>query len=264
MKPEEVKLLQNVAGAARELPQGAIDELCDALESLPDDASPAHRAAVPGIIPSQGARARASRLVAAWGAASHVSPANLAWGLRAASVVDDHHRRGQSVELVWTGPVPDGTVLRRTDQVLLDLVRSARHEIYLVTFAAYKIPVLNEAMLAAAQRGVEINLIFESQETGKTAFAAIKAVGGELEALSNIYTWPLDKRPKDAAGRHGSLHAKCAVSDGTDLLISSANLTEYALNMNMELGILGRGGSLPGRVVRHLQQLVDEETLMPV
>jgi phosphatidylserine/phosphatidylglycerophosphate/cardiolipin synthase-like enzyme len=249
VKPEEVELLQRAAEAARELPRGATEELCEALDSLPNDATPGQRAALPGVILSRGARARASRLVTAWGAAPHVSPASLAWGLRAASVVDDHHRREQSIELVWTGPALEGTLLRRTDQVLLDLIHTARRTLYVVTFAAYKIPVLNEAMLAAAQRGVEINLIFESQEVGKTAFAAVKAIGEKLEVLSNIYTWPPDKRPKDAAGRHGSLHAKCAVSDATNLLISSANLTEYALNLNMELGILVRGGSLPGRVV---------------
>ena len=69
----------------------------------------------------------------------------------------------------------------------------------LVTFAAYKVPVLNEAMLAAARRGVEISLIFESPDIGKTAFAAIEAVGEELETLSNIYVWPFDRRPRDAA-----------------------------------------------------------------
>ena len=53
-------------------------------------------------------------------------------------------------------------------------------------------------------------------QPGKTAFATIEAMGEGLEALSSVYVWPLDKRPKDAAGRHGSLHAKCAVADGAD------------------------------------------------
>ena len=68
-------------------------------------------------------------------------------------------------------------------------------------------------MLAAAWRGIEISLIFDSPGAGKTAFTVVKAVGEELEALSNIYIWPFDKRPGDAAGRYGSLHAKCAVVD---------------------------------------------------
>ena len=47
-------------------------------------------------------------------------------------------------------------------------------------------------------------------------------------------------------------------------LISSANLTEYALNLNMELGLLVRGGDLPGRVVGHLRRLMREGVLVPV
>ena len=127
----------------------------------------------------------------AWGWAPGVSPANLAWAPRAASEADERRRREQTVELVWTGPSSEGTVLRRTDQALLGLIRSARRTLHMATFAAYKIPVLNEAMLAAARRGVEISLIFESPDaTGKTGFAAIGAVGEELQALSTVYVWP--------------------------------------------------------------------------
>ena len=42
-------------------------------------------------------------------------------------------------------------------------------------------------------------------------------------------------------GRLGSLPAKVAVADGATLLISSANFTEYAMTLNMELGVLIRG-----------------------
>lgn len=58
------------------------------------------------------------------------------------------------------------------------------------------------------------------------------------------------------------MHAKCAVADGARLLVSSANLTEFALNMNMELGLLVRGEELPGRVVEHLNHLIRERVLV--
>jgi phosphatidylserine/phosphatidylglycerophosphate/cardiolipin synthase-like enzyme len=64
--------------------------------------------------------------------------------------------------------------------------------------------------------------------------------------------------------RHGSLHAKCAVADRRVLFVSSANLTEYALKLNMELGLLVRGGDLPGRAIGHLRRLVEEGVLVPV
>ena len=98
-----------------------------------------------------------------------------------------------------------------------------------MTFAAYKIPVLNDAVLAAARRGVEISFIFESSDAGKVSFDAATALGQELKSLCDIYVWPPAKRPRYAAGRHGSLHAKCAVADTDAVLVSSANLTEYAV-----------------------------------
>lgn len=92
----------------------------------------------------------------------------------------------------------------------------------------------------------------------------LRAVGEELEALCNIYVWPPHKRPTDGAGRHGSLHAKCAVADEQTILVSSANLTEYALSLNMELGLLVHGGDLPGRAADHLRDLMSANVLVPI
>jgi phosphatidylserine/phosphatidylglycerophosphate/cardiolipin synthase-like enzyme len=60
------------------------------------------------------------------------------------------------------------------------------------------------------------------------------------------------------------LHAKCAVADRERLLISSANLTEFAFTLNMELGVLIRGGPLPGRVEDYLTALIDSRVLHPI
>ena len=54
------------------------------------------------------------------------------------------------------------------------------------------------------------------------------------------------------------------MADGARLLVSSANLTEFALNMNMELGLLVSGVDLPDRVVGHLDQLIRERVLVPL
>jgi phosphatidylserine/phosphatidylglycerophosphate/cardiolipin synthase-like enzyme len=261
VQPEEARLLESVGAAARELPRSVVEQLCDVLVGMAEDAPPGERASLSAIVASSGVRLRISGLMQAWNSAPTVGPTSLAWALRAASDADERRRHEQTIELVWTGPSPEGTVLRRTDQVLLDLIRSAQHTLHIMTFAAYKIPILNEAMLRAARSGVETNLIFEAADAGKVSFAATRAVGEELEALCNIYIWPPEERPKDPAGRYGSLHAKCAVADANAVLISSANLTEYALALNMELGLLVRGGELPSQVVAHLRQLIEDKVL---
>jgi phosphatidylserine/phosphatidylglycerophosphate/cardiolipin synthase-like enzyme len=48
------------------------------------------------------------------------------------------------------------------------------------------------------------------------------------------------------------------------MFLSSANLTEYAFTINMELGLLVTGGTLPERVQRHFERLVTAGTLLRV
>ena len=47
------------------------------------------------------------------------------------------------------------------------------------------------------------------------------------------------------------------MADGRWLFLSSANLTEYAFTINMELGVLVTGGKLPTQVERHFDRLVE-------
>ena len=72
-----------------------------------------------------------------------------------------------------------------------------------------------------------------------------------------MFVWPRDRRAEDGQGRRGSLHAKFALADASALFLSSANLTEYALRLNMELGALIKGGPLPLRLRDHLGYLVN-------
>ncbi|MGH2410351.1 MAG: hypothetical protein ACRDGS_08300 [Chloroflexota bacterium] len=62
---------------------------------------------------------------------------------------------------------------------------------------------------------------------GKTAYEVIDALGARVASMATVYVWPLDQRPVDDKGRHGSLHVKCAIADDDVLFISSANLTAY-------------------------------------
>jgi phosphatidylserine/phosphatidylglycerophosphate/cardiolipin synthase-like enzyme len=70
---------------------------------------------------------------------------------------------------------------------------------------------------------------------------------------AEFYTWNGENPGFDKAG---SVHAKCAVADGDVAFITSANLTGAAMERNMELGTLIRGGHLPHQLQSHLQALV--------
>jgi phosphatidylserine/phosphatidylglycerophosphate/cardiolipin synthase-like enzyme len=82
-----------------------------------------------------------------------------------------------------------------------------------------------------------------------------------LPTRSAVYLWPLDQRKKNANGKPGTLHVKCAAADGRRLFLSSANLTEYAFTLNMELGVPISGGELPGQVETPFVRLIEAGVL---
>jgi len=187
-----------------------------------------------------------------------------ATALRTATCAVSAHRAEGSTELVWTGPNPETLPLRRTDQALLEVIDAAQHTLTIVTFAAYKVPSISDALVRAAQRRVRSRIIIESAQAseGKVAYEAIDALGPDVATMAAVYVWPMKKRPVDDKGRHGSLHAKCAVADDTVLYLSSANLTAYALTLNMELGVLIHGGSAPRAVAEHFTRLIQHGVLV--
>ena len=114
--------------------------------------------------------------------------------LRTAAYAVSVHRAESSTELVWTGPNPEALPLRRTDQALLEVINAAQQTLTIVTFAAYKVPAVAEALVRAAQRHVRIRIIIESAQAseGKIAYEAIDALGPDVGTMAAVYVWPLD------------------------------------------------------------------------
>ena len=170
------------------------------------------------------------------------------------------------MSIVWTGPETDAVPARRTDQAQLELVARASRKLIVVSFAPYKVLEVAAALIAAAGRGCNVAVVLESEAEsgGKVTFEMAAALGSEVAAHAKLYTWPYDRRPETGTGKRASLHAKCAVADGDRLLVSSANLTEYAFTKNMELGLLVEGGDIPRRVEAHLSALISAGVLRPL
>ncbi len=96
------------------------------------------------------------------------------------------------------------------------------------------------------------------------AYDTLAALGPAVAGRARILIWPAKARTTDANGRAGLMHVKAAVADGHRLLLTSANLTEYAFTTNMELGLMVTGGVLPGQVEMHFDRMVEECVLIPV
>lgn len=232
--------------------------LASLLETAPSDADPAARNAVVHQITGIEQRAALNRLL------QHVSSndlplTSLALALRCAALAAEGRRDAETVELVWTGPIAGQACFRDTEQALLQLVGLARRRMTLCTFAAYRMTTVAHALQAALARGVVIELILEtpSSSGGKNEFDPANAFERDLLVQFQMFVWPRDRRAEDGQGRRGSLHAKFALADASALFLSSANLTEYALRLNMELGALIKGGPLPSRLRDHLGCLVN-------
>jgi phosphatidylserine/phosphatidylglycerophosphate/cardiolipin synthase-like enzyme len=195
--------------------------------------------------------------------AKEITPQAVTLALLTATQSEKKYREHQSIELVWTGPDVSRNPIRRTEQALLQVIGAASQRICIVSYAVYNIPHVCAALIEAANRGVVINIIIETPNRleGKNAYDTLKALGSVLASRCQVYFWPLEKRKKDASGKSGILHVKCAVADGQRLFLSSANLTDYAFTLNMELGILITGGSLPGEVESHFFQMIQAGVL---
>lgn len=246
-------LLEAIAEIARALPRASIAAVADRLRMGASDRQALEVLAV-GT-----ARARMAGLLTLWGERMGTARGReIAVALEGAAAAHDWHRRNVSLELVWTGPTRERSTLRRTDQALFELIRGAEERLLLVSFAVYRVPTLHAALLEAVNRGVVVDFVLESpaESLGRVSSDPLQAVGDDLLRRTSLWTWPLEERERDPRGRHGSLHAKCALADRRRLFVSSANLTADALSLNMELGVIVEGGPLPGEVAEHFEGLM--------
>ena len=164
----------------------------------------------------------------------------------------------QDLQLVWTGPDSEIVPSRSTRQVMLDLIVSAKEEIFIVSFVAYDINQLIEELKNASERGVKIKILLErSKQDGGNVNNDSFAVFKKSIPTAILFQWMPENSP-------ASVHAKCFVTDRKTAFITSANLTETAMDRNMEIGILISGGELPDKLSRHLNSLILTKTIHPL
>ena len=250
---------------ARLLPFSVVEAIAAGLQ-LPGDAEwSTLRARIAQGVPSPHQRSLAVAFLDRWRSeAGEVPPQAVASSLLTAALAARDHRDFQAVELVWTGPDSGAFPLRRTEQAILQVIDSATDRLLVVSYAVYNIPRVREALVRAADRGVTLSIVVESPDpqAGRDAYDTLRALGPAVAARSQVYHWPHATRPKDPDDRTGLLHVKCLVSDARCLFLSSANLTQYAFTINMELGLLVTGGALPGQVETHFSRFVEAGVLV--
>ncbi len=202
-------------------------------------------------------REAVARILAAW-ATAQVTGDEVAGMLLGASQARLRVEGELSIELVWTGPTTPFVPTRRTEQVLLDLIRGAQSDLILVSFVAYSVGSVVKALNEAASRGVRVRVLLEASTThGGSLDIDPAATMRTSVPAAELFTW----KQKPEPFVEGKVHAKVAVVDGARAFITSANLTAYALEKNMEAGVLVNGGPVPKTLADHLQALIDVGTI---
>jgi len=259
------QITQAASHLAGRLPYWVVVSLAEAVARQSGQDWSATKTVILHMLPVPEFREIAAEFLDRW-QTTGLPPEAAAAALMAAAKTDRAHRQEETAEIAWTGPTAIDTAFRQTEQAILEVLNAATKRLTVVSYAVYRIPRIRDALIAAANRGVNIRLIVETPNRieGQSEYDCLLALGQNVAAVASVYYWPQEHRAKDENGKIGILHVKCAVADGHHLFLSSANFTDYAFTINMELGLLVTGGKLPGQVERHFERLIEAGSFLRV
>lgn len=176
-------------------------------------------------------------------------------------------------DLVWSGPEVPGLHSRDTRRVYEELLGSAEHSVWASTYAFFDGPKAFEVLARRmdARPEIRVMLLLNIQRKRGDTTAAEQLVRRFADRFWKT-DWPGSTRPRvyydpralDLEGPAGVLHAKAVVVDDETVFVTSANLTEAALDRNIEVGILVRDRGLAASLSSHFQGLVDRGLLRPL
>lgn len=131
-----------------------------------------------------------------------------------------------NAELVATLPPGTPGIARTTDQVLFEMLRSPVKEVILLGYELTDQRMI-QLLIEVENAGADLIVICD-----RTRGAAGRILGLGLRRVS-VY----QDRGQIEGLPYSSMHAKCLLVNGTDLLVTSANFTFHGLHGNVEIGV---------------------------
>jgi phosphatidylserine/phosphatidylglycerophosphate/cardiolipin synthase-like enzyme len=251
-----------------DLPPHLLDRLASALESGLLGPSPSS-ASLCSIL---GNREDADDIVAALRELGHLGisgPAAATWLRTVAQVA----ARAPKPDLVWSGPEVLGLHARDTRRVYEELLGSAERSIWASTYAFFDGPRAFEVLARRMESrpALRVTLLLNIQRKRGDSTASEQLVRRFADHFWST-DWPGSARPRvfydpralELEGPGGVLHAKAVVADEEAVFVTSANLTEAALDRNIELGVLIRDRAFALTIASYLQSLIDRDLLKPL
>lgn len=204
----------------------------------------------------------AKNLRQAWLLHPTVKSSQVAFGLRAASYTGTLGA-AESVDLVWTGPKTGLIPTRNTEQVILSVIDEASENLFIVSYVFYNAVSIVAKLNHATDRGVSVKVLLESfsGDGGSVSIDGLRSMRSAVPQ-AQLYIWDPEQKTKAGRSLAAAVHAKCAVADYRLAFITSANLTSAAMERNMELGTLLRGGTMASRLHSHLDALISTGTIV--
>jgi phosphatidylserine/phosphatidylglycerophosphate/cardiolipin synthase-like enzyme len=179
--------------------------------------------------------------------------------------------RGPRLDFVWSGPAVAGLHARNTRRVYEELLGSAERSIWASTYAFFDGPRAFEALARRmdSRPELQVTLLLNVQRKRGDTTIADQLVRRFADRFWKT-DWPGAARPRvfydpralEPEGPGGVLHAKAVVADDEVVFVTSANLTEAALDSNIELGLLVRDRALAASVSTHFRALIDQRLLL--
>ena len=169
--------------------------------------------------------------------------------------------------LVWTGPQAKGLHSRSTRQVFDELVLSAKKSILISSYTYFDGP---EAFRVLARKmdecpSLQVTILLNIKRGKFDSTLSSDLVQSFAERLWND-DWPGKQRPAvyyypgslTSGQPKGVLHAKAVLRDGETLFVTSANLTEAAMDRNIEIGVLLRDRTIAQTATAHFRALIEQ------
>jgi phosphatidylserine/phosphatidylglycerophosphate/cardiolipin synthase-like enzyme len=185
--------------------------------------------------------------------------------------VDAATSRALRPDLVWSGPEVPGLHARDTRRVYEELLGSAEHSVLASTYAFFDGPKAFKVLARRMEEKptLDVMLLLNIQRKRGDTSSSDQVVRRFADRFWTT-DWPAresrprvfyDPRSLEAEGPTGVLHAKAVVVDDETVFVTSANLTEAALDRNIEIGLLVRDQALAASVSSHFRGLIDNRLL---
>ena len=259
-------LVNLIADFVHSTPVEMVGEVSDSLQAWQGMPSTFLKAKIISSIHNPQTKYKLSNLMDCWiSTCPELSAASISLSLRA-SLISLQTSVFPAVEIIWTGPEETGHNFRRTDQALLELITESKENLLIVSFAVYKAESIIQAIENAILRNVKVVVCLEDAEDhhGKLSVSGINAFSSSIFKIATFYNWPIENRPRSMYGKYGSLHAKIAVADQKKVFVSSANLTDYAMDLNMEMGVIIEDREIGEKITGLFNQMILNSVLKEI